>query len=257
MLIPKVQAYLRESARQRYTTVAVPPFTAFFHPHDHFAHFNYAIPDHAELGEVQAVLVELKATFRQRDCQPRFEFIEEFSPHLAAALRQANFEEEGRQQLMICTPETFQALPALLGLQITPLTPESPVPVLQKFLDTQRHGFNPTATEASTPEQANLFTPELHHIKSFFGEFEGQPAAVASYTAPLDGVIELVGVATVESLRRRGIAAAMSHAAVAQAFAQGASLACLTAADERAGHVYERVGFRPVATMLAYSVPVQ
>jgi predicted GNAT family acetyltransferase len=36
------------------------------------------------------------------------------------------------------------------------------------------------------------------------------------------------------------------------AFKQGAEVVCLTAADQRAGRLYERVGFRPYATMLAY-----
>jgi hypothetical protein len=30
------------------------------------------------------------------------------------------------------------------------------------------------------------------------------------------------------------------------------TIACLSAGDERAGRVYERVGFHPYATMLAY-----
>ena len=40
--------------------------------------------------------------------------------------------------------------------------------------------------------------------------------------------------------------------AVQRAMAQGAKVACLTAADERAGRVYERVGFVGYVTMLAY-----
>ena len=39
------------------------------------------------------------------------------------------------------------------------------------------------------------------------------------------------------------------------AFAGGVEIAFLTAADERAGRVYERIGFRPYATGLAYAVP--
>jgi predicted GNAT family acetyltransferase len=33
---------------------------------------------------------------------------------------------------------------------------------------------------------------------------------------------------------------------------QGVEVALLTAADEQAEHLYERIGFRPYATLLAY-----
>jgi hypothetical protein len=36
------------------------------------------------------------------------------------------------------------------------------------------------------------------------------------------------------------------------AFGAGVQVAFLSAADERAGRVYERVGFRPYATALAF-----
>ncbi len=72
------------------------------------------------------------------------------------------------------------------------------------------------------------------------------------YTAPFDGVTEVAGLATLEPFRRRGIAMGLTALAVQRAMAQGAKVVCLTAADERAGQVYERVGFVGYATMLAY-----
>src|SRR5262249_18645524 len=97
--ITQIQSYLRESARQRYDAVGLPPFTLFFHPTDSFPSFNYAIPDEAPNDDVQRTLVELQAVFTTRRRQPRFEFIEEFAPRLATALRQAGFVEEGRYPL--------------------------------------------------------------------------------------------------------------------------------------------------------------
>jgi predicted GNAT family acetyltransferase len=75
---------------------------------------------------------------------------------------------------------------------------------------------------------------------------------VGMYTAPFDGVTEVAGLATLEPFRRRGIATGLTALAVQRAMAQGAKAVCLTAADERAGQVYERVGFVGCATMLAY-----
>ena len=80
--IPRLQAYLRTSAGQRYDTAAVPPFTLFFHPSTDFLHFNYAIPDAPVTGVVHDALARLCTTFEARGRLPRFEFIDEFSPCL-------------------------------------------------------------------------------------------------------------------------------------------------------------------------------
>ena len=52
--------------------------------------------------------------------------------------------------------------------------------------------------------------------------------------------------------RRRGIAGMLTAVMTQAAFAAGVRVAFLSAADERAGRVYERVGFQPFATALAY-----
>jgi predicted GNAT family acetyltransferase len=72
------------------------------------------------------------------------------------------------------------------------------------------------------------------------------------YTAPFDGVAEIVGLATLQPYRRRGIASKLTAQAVQGALEQGTEFVALVAADERAGRVYERVGFMRCATMLAY-----
>ena len=72
------------------------------------------------------------------------------------------------------------------------------------------------------------------------------------YTAPFDGLAEVLGLATLEPFRRRGIATALTATAVQSALEQGVEVVCLTAADERAERVYARVGFARFATMLAY-----
>ena len=68
-----------------------------------------------------------------------------------------------------------------------------------------------------------------------------------------DGVSEIVGVATAEAWRRRGLAGAVTAAAARGAFAAGAELCLLTPGDEGALRVYARAGFRRVARMLHWS----
>ena len=81
----------------------------------------------------------------------------------------------------------------------------------------------------------------------------GEPAAAATWTAVIDGVAEVVGVATAESFRNRGLAAVVTAAAARAAFAAGASLCVLSPGSETAQRVYERAGFRGAARMLHWS----
>jgi predicted GNAT family acetyltransferase len=96
---------------------------------------------------------------------------------------------------------------------------------------------------------ASFQRPNWH---AFLGRIAGQAAGIAVYGEPLGGISEIAGIATRPAFRRRGIAAFLTAHALQAAFQQGTKIACLTAADERAGRVYERVGFRPFSIMLAY-----
>lgn len=60
---------------------------------------------------------------------------------------------------------------------------------------------------------------------------------------PIDGVTEVMGVATLPSHRRRGLAAQVVARLLADATERGCSLALLSAADDDVARVYERVGF--------------
>ena len=66
---------------------------------------------------------------------------------------------------------------------------------------------------------------------------------------------EIVGVATAESWRGRGLAGTVTAAAARAAFSAGASLCILSPGGEIAQRVYARAGFRRAATMLHWSEP--
>jgi len=254
--IDRLQAYLRHIAHRQYDTVSVPPFTLFFHPTDTLVYFNYAIPDEptpsAPGNDLRQPLSTLRATFAARGRQPRFEFIQEFAPNLAPVLRAAGFAEQARQQLMICTPGTYCTVPAIAGLTITPLTGNSPLADAQDFLTTQRQGFDPADPTVATEQQAEQWLRELQTNTPLLARLDGRPVGAGMFTQPFDTITEIVGIATLRPFRRRGVGTAITARAVQVAFIQGATIACLTAADERAGRLYQRVGFLPYATMLSY-----
>jgi len=80
----------------------------------------------------------------------------------------------------------------------------------------------------------------------------GKPVAVGMVTESYNGICELAGLATLSAYRRQGIATAITSKTVEQAFEKGAEVVILTAADEHAGRVYQKVGFENYTIMLAY-----
>jgi len=73
------------------------------------------------------------------------------------------------------------------------------------------------------------------------------PVSVGAYQRAGD-VVEIVGVGTLPSARRRGLGAAVTAALTRHALDQGAEIVLMSAGDDDVARVYERVGFRRVAT---------
>jgi ribosomal protein S18 acetylase RimI-like enzyme len=65
---------------------------------------------------------------------------------------------------------------------------------------------------------------------------------------PVGGVSEIVGVATLPSARRRGLAALVTAALVEDARRRGADLVFLSAGSEEIARVYGRLGFERIGT---------
>ncbi len=252
--VQRLQAYLRHSAQQQYEVTLLPPFTLFCHPQDAFPHFNYAIPDGAVSGDVAGALAGLQAACAARGRLPRFEFVEAFAPELGARLEAAGFVLEGRFPFMLCTPETWRGAPAVTGLTVAQVGRDAPLPDVRDVVMVQQRGFG-VGDELPTDAEAERFRLLLQHNVTFLGRMDGQAASVASFGTPYDGLAEIAGVATVPTYRRRGLASVLTSLATQAAFAQGASAAFLSAADERAGRLYQRLGFQPFAYLLAYRQP--
>ncbi len=257
----RLEAYLRKAAALTHEVEELGHFQLFFDPDDPFRFFNYAKPtrpvslDEGSAGWV-ADLERLIAAFEARERLPRFEFMEEYAPGLPAILRRAGFEEEARQAFMVCETANFRAGEPPPGLVIRELTAKSPVEELQAFIAAQRQGFGEDDKATADVTEAERFRSGLDvgGSLSMVARLDGEPVGAAGCTAILDGLSELVGVATPPSYRRRGIATALSAAVVGAQFTAGAEAVILTAQDEAAGRIYERIGFRPFGTALAYSL---
>jgi len=255
-VIDRLQSYMREMAREQYEAERVPPFTAFFHQRELLTYLNYAIPDEPAGGDLTEPVARLRAAYRARHRRARLEFIEEFAPDLGPALRAAGLVEEARQPLMVCTPQSWRDPPAVPGLHIVMLTADSALELVKEHLATNERGFNPGSSSLYSDEDAERFRRGLAQGRAFTAYLDGQAVGVGMFNPPRDSLAELVGIATLEPFRRRGIATAVTARLAREAFAMGVEVAFLTAADEAASRVYERAGFRRIGTMLAYIEPL-
>jgi len=230
--------------------VPVPPFCLFFHPTDPLPYFNYAVPEGSLEGDLAGPLGDLRTEFRKKNRIPRFEFVEESAPALASALGAAGFVEESRPILMACLPEMRRNAPRVPGLEIAALTALSPLSEIKRFLLVQRLGFGFDA--ALSDEDARWFRGSLGDGGALLGTLGGDPAGTSMFTHPIDGLTEVVGVSTIPALRRRGVGSALTVEAVRLAFGLNLEAAVLSAADERAGRIYESAGFRRFGTVAAW-----
>ena len=258
-MIARIQAQLRYSAQQNYEAFALPPFTCYFNPENPSPWNNYAIPDvpitAAQGDALQDQLAELCARYQQQERQPRFEYIAEYAPGLAARLTAFGFVEEMQTLLMLCTPASQVALPKIPGLQLAVISGDDGLGLIQELLTVQRRAFGESTAFPVTQEEATAFRRRFATTQLYVAQLDGQVVSAASLLPPYDGLTEIAGIGTLADYRRRGIGAALTAYAVQEAFNQGLEGVFLTAADAAAGRVYTRVGFYVVGMGLAYSLP--
>ena len=240
-----MQGFLRAAAARGHDVIPLPPFTAFLDPDDSLRYVNYAIPD-ADVEPDADAVERLRQAFRGRARLPRLEWVEEAAPRVAPALAAAGFEEELRTPLMACAHGDLRTADAdVPGLAVGIVDdPDG----LRAGANLQRIAFGsePLAEDEQPRRPSGGLV--LAHSGSI-------PVAAAAWTAVVDGISEIVGVATAEAWRRRGLGGAVTSAAARGAFAAGASVCILSPGDEGALRVYGRAGFRRVATMLHWSDP--
>ena len=113
----------------------------FFNPSDDLRFYNYGVPVEPVSRLPDGVLASLRAVFAARNRLLRFEFIQEAAPDLAAAFAAAGLVEEGRNPLLVCTPDSLRPAAEVPGLAICRLTPESPRADLAAFISVQGQSF--------------------------------------------------------------------------------------------------------------------
>ncbi|MDQ3701991.1 MAG: GNAT family N-acetyltransferase [Chloroflexota bacterium] len=242
------------------------PFRALLDPSTDMVWLNYAVPISPGAllpgPALETALADLRHAFQARGRRLRFEFTAGLWPTFPTLLEQAGLVLQARHPLMVCTPADFTPVRPP-GVQAR-LLDGADRPALATFLTVRQQGFADLfapadLASASDPPQARAIDElrqelESEQVRAALATVDGIPAS-AGVTAPLLGIAELAGVATVPQLRRRGGATALSSALVRDHFDRGGEIVWISAGDAIAQAVYERIGFRLVGARLNYIAP--
>ncbi|MCW2992127.1 MAG: acetyltransferase [Solirubrobacterales bacterium] len=253
-VLERLHASLLELAAVDTEHLRIGPFAAYVHHERTPNYYSFAIPDpHAEPAALTAALAPLRAAYAERNRNARVEILEALNPELEAILLAEGWTLSVRMPVMVCPPAGYVAPPAAERVTVELVGPDSPDELVWGFLRAQRVAFR-DETEI-TDEEVARWRARSATAFSAAGLLDGAIVGTALCTPIVAGTTEVGGVATPPEFRRRGIAAAVTAAALEAAFAAGAELAWLSAASDDSHRIYDRMGFEVAGTLLAYDAP--
>jgi ribosomal protein S18 acetylase RimI-like enzyme len=186
-----------------------------------------------------------------------FEWVVDLAPTLGPALREAGVAVQELPLMALDTPLDAPAVDARLRR----LEPDDAALAASRAVadiafgapGTQRGEAGPAARDAAV---AGFPEGRLASVRRRMAA--GQTVTIVADDAdgvlavgshqPVGGVTEVVGVGTLPSARRRGLAAAVTAALVADARRGGADIVFLSAGSDEIARMYARLGFARVGT---------
>jgi ribosomal protein S18 acetylase RimI-like enzyme len=265
-LLTRIEAYYDAVPRTAARAEGIGPFTLFVNAGPGWPY--YARPSLGATAFTADDVTRVRARQRELGVPESFEWVAETTPALKAAAEAAGLAVVEHPLMVLAAdghaPESVPDRPlpraVLDGIAIRFVTPDDDLATLSAV---GRVGFGAPGTAAGsegierlaafaaerTPEQTAFERDRLRAGRTVMAEaFAGDmPVAIGSYQ-PLPDVTEITGVATLPAFRRRGIAAALTQLLVDDAHRRGIALIFLSAGDDDVARIYERVGFRRIAT---------
>jgi GNAT superfamily N-acetyltransferase len=227
----RIQRYLRARAAAGRRPVSAGAFTLYLHPVvKRHPFLNYAIPNDGAAPDDGSALV---AAAREHDLVPRVEAVEPCAPWVRDM---PGFEVELEPPLMTCSAPVRLESPARLEV----VKPRSKL--VGPLLATQHEAFGDPP-----PTDERIATWDERGVAALV---DGEVVGGATFSAPIDGMTEVGGIAVLEPFRRRGIAGALTAEATRLGLAAGARLVLLSPGDDGAKRVYERAGFVTASRMI-------
>jgi GNAT superfamily N-acetyltransferase len=245
-----VQHHTRTLALQSENHLRVGPFVARFDPAWDSPYANYAIPDDGATPSGADVRALVDA-FRDRDRRPRLEFLPRCAPQVEPALLAAGFTEENRPSLMACEQGGVLAPPQVAGLTLTEPADDA---AFLRAAAVQHAGFGgPGAVSADAGHGLRRLAAR-GGVVALATLADGTGAGAASCSPPVGGLTELGGLAVLETVRRRGIGAAVAAWATQRALDRCPRTVWLEPGDPDVERMYARVGYRVVGERLNISL---
>ena len=183
-----------------------------------------------------------------------FEWVVETTPSLSAAAHEAGLAVQ-ELPLLVHDGSLVTPAPTPAGVTIRRVRPEEFDMARILAIASVAFGTAGTAVGSAGPAERDaraaadpiVPTRMRDRIRAgltvlYVAEDDDGPLASGAHQ-PVDGVTEIVGVATLPSARRRGLGAAITAALIEDARADGVRSIFLSAADDDVARIYERVGF--------------
>ncbi|WP_354697411.1 hypothetical protein DSM112329_03038 [Paraconexibacter sp. AEG42_29] len=243
-----LQAYLRVAAVHHREVVRSGPFVLHLDAVSPSPGLNYAIPDDGTApsrGQVSALM----AAFAARELTPALEYLPALSPDAEGPLRAGGLGVEARIPVMLAPAADLVDVPPPLGVGIVVADSRTSALTLTRIVAVQEAAFGAPARVVEQGEVERLRRTARDGVVAF-AYADGEVIAGGVALTVRDGFTELAGIGVDAAHRGRGIAGALTAVLAREAVARGARTPFLTPADEAAGRVYARAGFRIAGEML-------
>jgi N-acetylglutamate synthase-like GNAT family acetyltransferase len=264
-LLQRLERYLDAVPRSGAGVEAFGPLTLFTRIGAGWPY--YARPTFGWPGPVTAVDLEaVRARQRELAIPEAFEWVDDTTPSFRPVAEAAGLVVEQLPLMALGRPLVVTPPPDV-GIRIVPFDD----PGLAAASAVAEIGFGAPGTAAGTAgpgardEAVAAMSPDaLSNTRERMrrgltimavAESDAEGPLCVGWHQPVDDTSEVVGVATLPSARRRGLAAALTARLVADALQRGVATIFLTAGSDDVARVYARVGFARVGTSCVAAPP--
>lgn len=172
-----------------------------------------------------------------------FEWVDDVSPGLAGVAAAAGLSVLRCPLMVLETPVQRAS-----GPSVTFLSPDDDGALASAILAVGAAAFGAPPPAFSRPSAADVLALSSGAVaRAAIADETGAVVCSGSYQRAGD-VVEIVGVGTLPSARRRGLGAAVTAALAAHALDRGASVVFLSAGSADVARLYGRLGFTELAT---------
>ncbi len=255
-LLRRIDVYLDAVPRAAVRTEAVGPFTLFIR--DEATGWRYyARPTPGSTAFSREDVDAVRARQRALDQPEALEWVDDLCAGVGSAA-EASGMRVSRMPLLHAEPDMLIPIEPPGGIEVRLASPTDDI-AMSTAVAMIAFGQPVPAGAATPPDDAAEIARQLDPGGTLFNRLrlteghtvlalalEGTTMVGVGSHQPLPDATEITGVAILPSHRRRGIGAAITSVLARDAVARGIGLLCLSAGDDHAARVYERVGFERV-----------